>query len=516
MDSFLVYNFSGELDEVSHLFPSERLAKIAAIVRAGGKDVMVLDRANFSDMADFGSEYMENLGHLSFHDSNELYRGRVEQEARLIISGGFDCIFMNLWHGSGFKFSVDLLNEIKKLRPSVKIYGIGQKVDWFSDHILRLGHGAWDGLITGLGYNAVENIVAGKKFRDSPNVIFSGGDGVVSNPRETISVDSYPRAAYDSSVYLNIDHKLPVYSLTLSNQACPNRCVFCVRPENYGRDIKKRDVNAVLDELKALRFNHGVKRFRIEDSTPPGNALTELAESIVSSGLQKDISLSAFSRVDMNSGEDFSLLKEAGFVSLFFGLESLDDDHLKRMRKGFKFEAVGETLEKAHSAGIKTVGSFMFPSPGETRITMETTLQRIAELRPVLDSVLVLPATVPPNTEWARSPSDFGIKLDADYIEQSIIYSVKYEVPIEHWKPLPFTYDLEGIPAEKVTFADIARLNTEFTSRIRNEIGIPRIPDYYFLLADFAGKDPETTWKTIVGSIMKRDYERLRDFFGKI
>ncbi len=516
MDSFLVYNFSGELSEVSHLFPNERLAKIAAIVKAEGKEITIIDRANFHDMITLGSDYMENLGKLSFYESNELYKKVVEREAREIAGGGFDCIFMNLWHGAGFKFSVDLLNAIKGLNPAVKIYGIGQKVDWFTEHILRLGHGNWDGLITGLGYNAVENIVAGREFKDSPNVIFSAGAKVVSNPRETISTDSYPGAVYDPQVYSNINHKLPVYSLTLSNQACPNRCVFCVRPGNYGREVENRDISVVLDELKDLRFNQGVRHFRIEDSTPPKNSLTELAEAIVSSGLQQDISLSAFSRVDMNSAEDFPLLREAGFVSLFFGLESLDDDNLKRLRKGFTFKTVGATLEKAHSVGIKTVGSFMFPTPGETRESMENTLQRIALLRPVLDSVLVLPAAVPPSTEWGKRPADFGIRFSKNYIEESIIYPVKYELPIEHWRPFPFTYDLEGVPAEKVTFADIARLNTEFTSRIRNEIGIPRIPDYYFLLADFVREDPEKTWKTIVGCLMKRDYERLRDFFGKI
>jgi radical SAM superfamily enzyme YgiQ (UPF0313 family) len=191
----------------------------------------------------------------------------------------------------------------------------------------------------------------------------------------------------------------------------------------------------------------------------------------------------------------------------------LDDGTLERLRKGFTYEAVRGTLEKAHSAGIRTVGSFVFPTPGETRESMESTLKRIAELKPFLDSVLVLPAAVPPNTEWGRNPEQFGIKLADNYIEESIIYPVKYEVPIEHWRPFPFTYSLEGASAEETTFADIARLHSEFTSRIREEIGIPRVPDYYFLLSDLVDEDPGKVWNMIVGCIMKRDYEGLKNFF---
>ena len=513
MNKFLVYNFSGEVDEISHLFPSERFAKIAGLARRHGKDVTIMDRANFYDLKTFGSDYMQNLGDLSFRDSNPAYQSGVDREAQEIARGQFDCVFVNLWHGTGFKFTVDLLTSLKAIDPAVMTIGIGPKVDWFTEHILRLTGNGLDALVTGLGYNAVEAIMRGDKIEATPNVMFVSGGRVVENPKETIDVDDYPPPLYDEAVYAHIAEKVPIYSLALSNQACPNRCVFCVRPENYGRKVSKRAVPAVLREAQDLLETRGCTHFRVEDSTPPPQALTALAEAILSSSLKGRLTLSAFSRVDMNKDENFELMKQAGFVSLFFGLESLDDDVLKRLRKGITYAAMKRTLRKAHDAGIHTVGSFIFPTPGETRNSMDTTLGRIRELKPYLDSVVVLPAGAYPATEWGKNPQDFDIRLADDYITEAVIYPIKYLVPIKYWKPLPFSYRLLDRDAEDVTFADIVKVQEEFVGTIRQDFGIPGVPDYYFLVAHLIGRDPAQTSRDIVTCMMERDYEGMRKLF---
>ena len=102
-------------------------------------------------------------------------------------------------------------------------------------------------------------------------------------------------------------------------------------------------------------------------------------------------------------------MAEAGILSLFFGLESLDDERLATLQKGFEYEAIRETLTRAHAAGIRTVGSFIFPTPGETEKSMQTTLAHLRELRPLLDSAVVLPAGVYPPTEWGVHPERYGI-----------------------------------------------------------------------------------------------------------
>lgn len=513
MSKALVYNFSGELDEVAHLFPNERLARMAAILRAEGHYVLIEDCANFRDLQRFGREFIRELGNLSYDGTSPLYAAGLQAEAARLAAGDYDCVFMNLWHGCGFKFCVDLAGELRRMCPSLRIYGVGQKVDWFAGHILELAGDRFDGLVTGLGYNAIAPLAAGKAPGEVPNMLVRENGHIRATPREVIQVDDYPAPLYEDAVYRNLDAKIPIYSLTLSNQACPNQCAFCVRPENYGKVVRQRRVAGVLEEARALHRGRGVTHFRLEDSTPPPMALTELATALEESDLRGRVRLSAFSRVDSNSGEDFGLIRRAGFLSLFFGIESLDDDNLVRLCKGTTYTGIRDTLTRANAAGLFTVGCFIFPTPGETFASRDTTLARILELKPVLNSVLVVPAGIYPPTAWGRNPEQFGVRLAPDYVREAMIYQIKFEVPLEHWKPFPFTYRLFDRDPGQVSFADIVAAHKEFVLKVKNEFGIPRVPDYYLLLADWTRRSPPELARDMVGCLMQRDYAGLARLF---
>lgn len=506
---YLVYNFSGELDDILHLFPSERLARITAILQEHGQ-VHLIDRANLDDLVDFGSAYMQNLGELSFHETNDLYNSRLVQEAEDILSQNYDAIFLNLWHGTGFKFSIDLARYAKTKNPALKIYGIGQKIDWFKEHILSLSNNSLDALITGLGYDAVEAIACGEDVASCPNTITRKDANGRTNKREAIHVDNYPLPIYDRSVYRNIERKLPIRVITLSNQACPNQCVFCVRPENYGAVNIQRDIESVLREVRQAYVQDGIRLFRIEDSTPPKGALTRFAQAVNESDLAGQIRFTAFSRIDTNSQEDFASLRRAGCEALFFGIESLDDDNLKRLRKGITYAGIRQTLKLAHDAGIFTVGSFIVPIPGETQTSIENTLERLAEINPVLDSILALPATVYPPTKWGQAPEKYGIQLDDDYTERFVIYPIKYLIPLQQWPIPPFRYTVMGKSVDQVVRKDILTLNGYFQKQVRERT--PYIPDYYYSIARHLGYP----YLAFAQQITKLMFERNYAGIGKV
>lgn len=515
MSKYLVYNFSGELDDISHLFPNERLGRIASALAEHGGEVTVLDRANFDDLEGFGPEYMKNLGELPFDATNELYASRLTSEAEHILAGGYDTVLLNLWHGTGFKFSIDLATALKEANPAMSIYGVGQKVDWFKEHILRLAGDGLDGLVTGLGYDAIVHLARHGNLVGCPNSVTTSADGIVVNQTQTIDVDQFPPAEYGPDTYTTIHGKVPVFSLTLSNQACPNQCVFCIRPENYGRHNIRRSMDSVLDELRRLRFEHNVRHIRIEDSTPPANALTELADALLNSDLKGELHLSAFSRIDTNRAEDFGRMREAGFEALFFGIESLDNGVLRQLRKTISYEDIRATLEAAHEAGIRNVGSLIFPVPGETRQTMAVTLERLREIRGSLDSLVAVPAGVYPHTEWGDHPERYGIVLEENYIEKFITYPIKYLLPLKYWPPVPFRYPVMDLDVETMDFSAVIGMCEEFLAVVRGELQIPPIADYYFLLADLVDTDPISLTRGLIGLMIGRDYQGIRELLTR-
>ncbi len=509
MARYLVYNFSGELDDFSHLFPNERLARIAALIKQLDEEVELLDRANTRDLLTIGADYLENLGELGFHDTNPQYEAGLVSEAEYLLARRYDTIFLNLWHGTGFKFSMDLARLLKARQPALHIFGVGQKVDWFKESILRMADNVLDGLVLGLGYNAIAGIVQGRDLTELPNMVLNR-DGVVTvNPQQAIDVDDYPFGSYDADIYRNIAWKLPLHTVSLSNQACPNQCVFCVRPANYGRKSITRRVELVLQELRESYEKYGIRYFRFEDSTPPRLALTHIADAIVHSELHGKIRFSAFSRIDTNGEEDFPLLKEAGCLALFFGVESMDDGNLQRLRKGIAFAAIRDTIARAHAAGIRTLSNFIMPIPGETRESFETTFSRLTACKEIFDSVLTLPAGVYPPTAWGADPAQYGIILGENYLERLITYPIKYLFPLSCMPPLPFSYPIMGKPAEAVSSEDIVAVHDEFRQRVREELRIPAIPDYGFLVADYLQQPPADAIHRIVSGMMARDYPGL-------
>jgi len=514
MTRALVYNLSGELDDLSHLFPNERLARLGAVLRAGGAEATVWDRANLSDLVRIGSDSLANLGELEFSGSNAAHEALVEAEAATIVAHGFDLVLLNLWHGSGFKFTADLARALRAASPDLRLYGVGQKVDWFGEHILALPGNALDGLLTGLGYNAAARLAATGTLGPGDNTILAHPNGAQTWDKVPFSVDDYADPAYDEQHYRHVSAKLPVFPVTLSNQACPNHCRFCLRPDNYGRDNRPRDVDRVFAELVHLHDAHGVHHFRIEDSTPPAGTLTRLARRILDSHLAGRVRLSGFSRVDTNRDEDFGLLREAGVLALFFGIESMDPETLRALGKGFQPKQVEATLKTVHAAGIATVGSFIFPAPGQTRAQADRNLAGIRRLGDTLDSLIALPAGVYPPTEWGRHPARYRIELDDDFIAKAAIFPIKHIQPMHLWPDPPFRYEVFGKPASDVRFADIVAAWEELVGVVRGELGIPGMPDYYYLLADLVGQDPVKAVPEMVGLMVARDYAGLARLFG--
>lgn len=543
MNRYLIYNFSGEIDDLSHLFPNERLAQLASIIRSAGAEVEVRDRGNIGTLSDLaparwkrgiaafsGEHLFRKLSRnrpLNVFDKvcfglplkwvsgsmtaeiDRTYLDYMREEARRIAADGFAAVILNLWQG-GFHECMKLVEWIKEA-SAVPVYATGQRVDWFDGHILRL-YPQIDGILLGLGYESVRRLAAGEAFKTLPDVAYRNKAGeIITNERTVTEVSDLPEPTYDPEVYKGVEHLIPLVHVSLSNQACPNRCAFCPRPFNYGRTVRRKPMDHVLDEVAALR-EKGIRYFRIADSTPPPRLLTDFARGIIARGLHKrGIRFTAFSRVDQNREEDFDALREANFVSLFFGLESLDDKGLLRIHKDITYPEIRETLKAAHEAGIFVVGSIIFPLPNETEASRETTFNRLKEIAPLLDSVLIQPAGVYPVSDWGLHPEEYGIRLAPNYIKDLVNYPVKFIIPMRFWPPFPFSYPMMGKDANEVTFDDIRIAYESFSSRVWEDLKICNVQDYTLLIAEMLGEDPYAFTDRVKKVLVTRDYDGLRE-----
>jgi len=519
VERYLIYNFLGRANDLSDLLPSERFATIAGIIKSAGKYVEIWDGANIDTLLSYPKAVIKDVERREFYDKNVSlqYRQLLKQERERILGKDFDVILVNLWRGTGFKFSVELVNSLKESKSNLKIYAFGQNVDRLREYIYQVAPN-FDGLIYGLGYNSVEEIVKGSAPEEIPNMIRLKNGKVVFNKQKVVdNVNYLPDGIYNEEIYKGIRGKFPIYPISLSNEACPFQCPFCMRPASYGTVVVKKEILRVIEELKVLMRNYNARYFRIKDSTPPYLALTELARAIVKEGLHKQgLHFSAFSRIDVGGAEDFKLLKQAGIDALFFGIETLDDGNSRRIRKQYPYSRLKEILERAHNAGIFVIASFMCPLPGETRESILNTLVRLREIKPYLDSVLIQPSGVYPSTEWHRTPQRYGIKLSPNYMIEATVYPVKYILPIRYWKPFPFTYEVMGKKAEKVKFKDIVKIFEYFVKKVVLDVGIPfGVQDYDFIGATLMKEDPYKFTRKIIKILTKCKYGVMKGIIDK-
>jgi radical SAM superfamily enzyme YgiQ (UPF0313 family) len=147
-----------------------------------------------------------------------------------------------------------------------------------------------------------------------------------------------------------------VPNLVQTARGCPHACVFCSVTPVFGRRYRFRPVAEVIEEIRSLR-SHSVSFPDDNLVASPGRA-RELFEAMIPLKLrwvgQGDLSMA-------RDEELLKLMKRAGCMAMFVGIESLSADSLAAANKR---PNIGLDLERAiatiHRHGIDLVGSFVF------------------------------------------------------------------------------------------------------------------------------------------------------------
>jgi anaerobic magnesium-protoporphyrin IX monomethyl ester cyclase len=106
----------------------------------------------------------------------------------------------------------------------------------------------------------------------------------------------------------------------------------------------------------------------------------EFCEALLRRGLQRRMRWFCETRVDAVDQELLSLLRRAGCYSLFYGVESGNQETLDRSLKRVDKEEALTAVRWAREAGIFTHTNFIFGNPFETRETIHETIRFALEV----------------------------------------------------------------------------------------------------------------------------------------
>lgn len=225
------------------------------------------------------------------------------------------------------------------------------------------------------------------------------------------NLDELPYAAQFIKEYLDIkDYFFAAATYPsiqiFTGRGCPFRCNFCVYPQTmHGHAFRARSAENVVGEFEYIANNFpDVKEVVIEDDTFTANKkrVLEICHLLVVKGLNKRLKWLCNARVDLDL-EMMKAMKKAGCRLIIPGIESGSQLILNNIKKGTKVEQFYTYVSNAKKAGLLIHACYMVGNNGETKETMNETLNLALELN--TDTAQFFPLIPYPGTEayeWAK------------------------------------------------------------------------------------------------------------------
>jgi anaerobic magnesium-protoporphyrin IX monomethyl ester cyclase len=273
----------------------------------------------------------------------------------------------------------DVLHALRRAAPQAKVIAGGAAFGVAPEALFRdLGV---DYAVAGDGERAsvalVDALSSGRPIEAMPGLVRErSGTVVFTPPGEDADLDSLPRPALhrwvDLARYQRHGATIPIQT----KRGCVYRCVYCTYRNVEGWGYRTRDPEMVVDEIEELKTEAGITHFDFVDSTfnsPPGHAI-QVCETIARRKLGVRLDTTNFTPATA-SNELLGAMRAAGFRSLGITAESASDQVLEKLEKGFNVAKVREVAERVEKFGIKALWIFLVGGPGETKKSIEETLE---------------------------------------------------------------------------------------------------------------------------------------------
>lgn len=237
---------------------------------------------------------------------------------------------------------------------------------------------------------------AAAPFDDINGLVFRSADGalVKTAPRERIvDINEIPVPAWDL---------LPParqYFIQAS-RGCPFSCKFCMNPG--GKFVRHRTAESVIDEIRDLATNYGAKKIAYGDEifTVDLPWTKDLVRKKIAADVHHLVEWSATTHVRFIDDELCALMKASNCSGVGLGIETGNEEHLKKVGKGTNLEMMLNARECTKRANLWTETFCILGQIDETLDSLKDTINLVIRLNPDLPIFGIM---VPyPGTEVAR------------------------------------------------------------------------------------------------------------------
>lgn len=319
-----------------------------------------------------------------------------------------------------FSSDVKVAEAMKEMNPKLKIGFVGAKVAVQpTDSIMAST--AIDFVARNEFDFTIKEIAEGRAFDKVDGITYRAPSGDISHSRDRAMLENMDELPFVTEVYkrdLKIENyfigylKHPYISI-YTGRGCKSRCTFCLWPQTVGgHRYRTRSPQHVAQEIALARqYFPQVQEFFFDDDTFTDDL--PRAEAIAKELGKMGVTWSCNAKANVPR-ETLKVLKDNGLRLLLVGYESGNQQILHNIKKGMLIDVAKKFTKDCHELGIKIHGTFILGLPGETKETIQQTINFAKEINP--HTIQVSIAAPYPGTYLYKQALENGW-LDAKHAE---------------------------------------------------------------------------------------------------
>lgn len=240
-----------------------------------------------------------------------------------------------------------------------------------------------------------------------------------TKPRELITnIDEIAWPAYDlfDMTYYTL-LRLPNISPNercipmLSGRGCIFKCNFCYRLD---KGFRPRGAKSIIEEIEFLKETYNVKYIAFSDELLMSSRerTLELCQAFIDANL--NIKWDCNGRLNFADIDVLQKMKEAGCVFINYGIESLDDETLKIMHKGWTKKMIIKGVENTLKVGISPGLNLIYGNINEPLSAIEDAVDFLLKYDDHSQLRTIRPVTPYPGTELFDYAIEKGLIKDTE------------------------------------------------------------------------------------------------------
>lgn len=266
-----------------------------------------------------------------------------------------------------------------------------------ADYVVRgEGHATIVELIEALAGRADLASIAGLSYH--------GPDGPIHNPDRPFCDNATFAALPAPDVTLIVGHERMVTVPIMTQWGCPFDCNFCSVIKMFGRRVRARSIEDVLDELENVPPGKDVffydDNFVVDKRRTKAllRGMIERGISVPWSAQMRAEAIYADKRTGEWDTELLELMRETHCNWVYIGFESVNPDALAEYRKHQTVEQIAESIQAFHAYNVPIHGMFVLGCDSDTLETIEATVD--FAIKHDIDTVQFLTIVPLPGTEF--------------------------------------------------------------------------------------------------------------------